>query len=78
MDHLAKNLDDLSRDLKPIVHNVWIFTDKIARHPGDLGVRGVLKKDSGLKDNDSGDETQPVTTNRWPLTGGGQWNIGGQ
>ena len=78
VDHLAKNLDDLSRDLKPIVHNVWIFTDKIARHPGDLGVRGALKKDSGLKDNDSGDETQPVTTNRWPLTGGGQWNIGGQ
>ena len=55
VNHMAKNLDELSRDLKPILNNVAIFTDKIARHPSDLGVRGALKKDSGLKDNPSDD-----------------------
>ena len=51
VNHMAKNLDELSRDLKPILNNVAIFTDKIARHPGTLGVRGAIKKDSGLKDS---------------------------
>ena len=47
--HIAKNLDELSRDLKPIAKNVWIFTDKIARHPEVLGVRGAIQRSPGLK-----------------------------
>ena len=53
VNHMAKNLDELTRDLKPILNNVAIFTDKIARHPESLGVRGAIKKDSGLKDSPS-------------------------
>jgi phospholipid/cholesterol/gamma-HCH transport system substrate-binding protein len=80
VNHIAKNLDELSRDLKPILNNVAIFTDKIARHPGDLGVRGALKKDSGLKESPSNDgaETDALETRRWPLGGSGQWNVGGR
>ncbi len=76
--HVAKNVDELSRDLKPILNNVAIFTDKIARHPGDLGVRGALKKDTGLKDGLSNDdcETEIPEHGRWPIGGSGQWSLG--
>ncbi len=78
VNHLAKNLDELSRELKPIIDNVAVFTDKIARHPGDLGVRGALKKDSGLKDSPStsGSETDLPEARRWPMGGSGQWRVG--
>ena len=49
VNHMAKNIDELTRDLKPILNNVAVFTDKIARHPELLGVRGAIKKDSGLE-----------------------------
>jgi phospholipid/cholesterol/gamma-HCH transport system substrate-binding protein len=71
--HLAKNVDELSRDLKPIVNNFEIFSDKIARHPSDL-IKGAWKKDSGLKDVPA-DGEQPQAR-RWPLSGGGSWSIG--
>ena len=66
--------------MKPILNNVWIFTDKIARHPGDLGVHGALKKDSGLKDGTPDDCTETATppASRWPISGNGQWGIGRQ
>lgn len=51
-DHLnraAANVDDLSRRMKPIVEDVRVFTDKIARHPERLGVRGVLERHPGIK-----------------------------
>ena len=47
VNHMAKNLDELSRDLKPIVNNVAIFTDKLARHPSVVGLGGALKKTPG-------------------------------
>ena len=47
---LLENAEDLSVRLKPIVEDVRIFTDKIARDPGQLGVRGALdRKPTGLK-----------------------------
>ena len=78
VNHVAKNFDELSRDLKPILNNVAIFTDKIARHPGDLGVRGALKKDLGLKDGPSNDgsESDVPETRRWPIGDSGQWSVG--
>lgn len=78
VNHIAKNLDELSRDLKPILNNVWVFTDKIARHPADLGVRGALKKDSGLKESLNGDdaESNGPENGRWPIGGSGRWSIG--
>ncbi len=78
VSHIAKNFDELSRDLKPIANNVSVFTDKIARHPSTLGVKGALEKDSGLKDDPlkEGCPRDPPETPRWPLGGGGSWSIG--
>ena len=80
VNHMAKNLDELTRDLKPILNNVRVFTDKIARHPESLGVRGAIKKDAGLKDSlsNDGSETDAPETGRWPIGGSGQWSIGGR
>ena len=35
--------------LPPIVNDARVFTDKIARHPEVLGVRGAIKKSPGIK-----------------------------
>ncbi len=51
-DHLnraAKNIDELSRQLKPIVKDARIFSDKIARHPEMIGVRGAMSRSPGIK-----------------------------
>ena len=44
-----RNVDELTRDLRPILDDARVFTDKIARHPSQLGVRGALQKDAGIK-----------------------------
>ncbi len=43
------NVEQLTRELRPILRDARVFTDKIARHPEDLGVGGVLKRRTGLK-----------------------------
>jgi phospholipid/cholesterol/gamma-HCH transport system substrate-binding protein len=51
-DHLnraAENVDNLTQQLEPIVKDVRIFTDKIARHPERLGAQGVLQRYPGIK-----------------------------
>jgi phospholipid/cholesterol/gamma-HCH transport system substrate-binding protein len=45
----AQNVSKLTKDLRPIVDDVRVFTDKIARHPEQLGVRGALDRRPGLK-----------------------------
>ncbi|HEV7221064.1 MAG TPA: MlaD family protein [Pirellulales bacterium] len=47
------NFNQLSKELRPIVKDVRIFTDKLARHPEQLGVRGALKPSNGLKKSPS-------------------------
>jgi phospholipid/cholesterol/gamma-HCH transport system substrate-binding protein len=44
----AKNLEDISWKLKPIVDDARVFTDKIARHPGVI-VRDAVKPQVGVK-----------------------------
>jgi len=44
LDRLVTNAEDLSRRLRPIVDDVRVFTDKIARDPSQLGVRGALDR----------------------------------
>ena len=58
VNHMVKNVDELTRDLKPILNDARVFTDKIARHPELLGVRGAIKKDAGLKDSPSNDGSE--------------------
>jgi phospholipid/cholesterol/gamma-HCH transport system substrate-binding protein len=45
----AANVDQLTRELRPVLHNVNVFTDKIARDPGSIGVRGVFQQRTGIK-----------------------------
>lgn len=43
-------LADVMSELQPILADLAVFADKIARHPGELGVQGVIQRDSGLKE----------------------------
>jgi len=45
----AKRIDEVSWQVKPILNDVRVFTDKIARHPETLGVRGALQRKPGIK-----------------------------
>lgn len=49
LNQSVTNIEELSRQLRPILSDVRVFTDKIARDPGRLGVRGVLRQPGGLK-----------------------------
>lgn len=49
LNRAVRNIEVISRQLKPIVNDVRIFSDKIARDPGRLGVSGVLRRRSGIK-----------------------------
>ena len=42
-------LQELKRKIEPVVANAEVFTDKIARHPEQLGVAGALRRNSGSK-----------------------------
>lgn len=44
----AANVNELTRQLKPIVQDARIFADKIARHPGVI-IRDAVKPGSGTK-----------------------------
>jgi phospholipid/cholesterol/gamma-HCH transport system substrate-binding protein len=45
----ASNINDLTHRLQPILNDVRDFTDKIARHPEVLGVRGAIDRSPGIK-----------------------------
>ncbi len=45
----ARNIEQITRELKPILSDARVFSDKIARHPEILGVRGALQKNIGIK-----------------------------
>ncbi len=57
LNHSAASLSILLKNLNPIMNDVRIFSDKIARHPEILGVRGAVRGSSGLKDSG---EVKPV------------------
>jgi len=51
-DDLARTVatvEELSRELRPILRDARVFTDSIARHPEKLGVRGALERSPGTK-----------------------------
>ena len=49
LNKAAINIQKLTCDLRPIVHDAQVFSDKIARHPEQLGVRGAIRPSSGIK-----------------------------
>ena len=52
LDPTANSLDLLLQNLKPVISDLQVFSDKIARHPELLGVRGIVRGSDGAK-NDS-------------------------
>lgn len=42
-------IEELSRSLRPVVNDARVFSDKIARHPELLGVRGAIQRNDGTK-----------------------------
>ena len=49
LNQAVANIERVSRDLKPVVRDARVFSDKIARHPELLGVRGAVEQRSGTK-----------------------------
>ncbi|NLS95172.1 MAG: MCE family protein [Planctomycetaceae bacterium] len=49
VNRAVKNVEELTQQLRPIVNDARIFSDKIARHPEILGVRGAIKPEDGTK-----------------------------
>lgn len=49
VNRAVKNIEELTQQLRPIVSDARIFSDKIARHPELLGVRGAIKPEDGAK-----------------------------
>ncbi len=49
LDRSAQSAALLLRNLEPILRDLRVFSDKVARHPELIGVSGVLRGSSGLK-----------------------------
>ena len=49
LDGSAQKLDGTLTQLQYMLADLRVFADKIARHPGELGVKGVLSRDAGTK-----------------------------
>ncbi len=52
LNSTASSLAVLLQNLQPVVADLQIFSDKVARHPELLGVRGAMRGSSGIKDSD--------------------------
>jgi phospholipid/cholesterol/gamma-HCH transport system substrate-binding protein len=48
LNRTMRNMEEITRDVKPIISNLEIATDKIARNPGVV-VRGAINPGSGVK-----------------------------
>ena len=49
LDASAENLNLLLANLAPVLRDLRVFSDKIARHPELIGVRGALRGSDGQK-----------------------------
>ncbi len=49
LDDSAASLQLILKNLEPMIRDMRVFSDKIARHPELLGVRGVIDPSSGVK-----------------------------
>ncbi len=56
----SASLASLLQNLRPVVRDLQVFSDKVARHPELLGVRGIVRGSDGLKDGD----VQPASFQR--------------
>lgn len=59
LNRSSESLSILLKNLEPIVEDMHIFSDKVARHPELLGVSGAMRGSSGLKDPAEAEPNQP-------------------
>lgn len=52
LNQSAESLNLLVRSLDPILRDIRVFSDKVARHPELIGVSGAIRGSSGIKDPD--------------------------
>jgi len=46
----VENIEEVTRQMRPVMYNVRVMTDKLARNPRQLGLQGALdRRQSGLK-----------------------------
>ena len=49
INRAALNMEKLTQEMRPVIRDARIFADKIARDPSQLGVRGAIRRGSGVK-----------------------------
>lgn len=49
LNRAVVNIEDLTQQMQPILRDARVFSDKIARHPETLGVRGMVDRNPGTK-----------------------------
>jgi len=64
LNRSATSLSLLLQNLEPIMSDVRIFSDKVARHPELLGIRGALSGSAGIKN--PGDGVEPAAYEEKP------------
>jgi phospholipid/cholesterol/gamma-HCH transport system substrate-binding protein len=62
----VSNVESLSRQLGPILRDAREFSNKIARNPEILGVRGAIKPSTGAKQGLFGTSASPQPEQPWP------------
>ena len=60
MNQSAETMTILIKNLEPIMRDVRIFSDKIARHPELIGVGGAFKGSSGIKEPSEAQQPKKV------------------
>lgn len=64
LNRSAIQLAVLLKNVDPLVKDLQVFSDKIARHPELIGVGGALKGSSGLKNEPEFEQPRDRVTNR--------------
>jgi phospholipid/cholesterol/gamma-HCH transport system substrate-binding protein len=59
LNRSAESAAMLLRNLEPVVRDLRVFSDKVARHPELVGVSGALRGSSGLKDPEDAAAPRP-------------------
>lgn len=60
LERSASTLSVLLQNLDPIIRDMRVFSDKIARRPEIIGVGGALRPSTGLKDDEGTNEVRPA------------------
>jgi hypothetical protein len=63
----------MTTDLRPIINDMRVFSDKIARNPGELGVRGALRRNNDRTKYPNFESSQPPGDWRDALRPAADW-----